>query len=343
MFKNTKSFLLISHELTNTGAPRALLMLAKTLKELNCFVIVISYSNGELKQDFTKHKIPVFCVPSKILNIIHPFFKIFDIIVCNTIVCYQTVKNLQKKNLNVYWWIHEAGLLKDYIKSIKKQDDIILTLKNTKNLYCVSEYSKSFIQKYNNNPKILSLSIEDEIEKYKTTIQNQKTEIAYLGEVIPLKGQDIFIDYFISLPEDIQNSYNIKFIGRLCDNEFYSKLISKINGRQNIKFLGNLPHNKALEELSKSDVFALFSRGDSFSIATAEALMLNKPVIISQDVGISNIINQENCGFIVKSQGDFEAIFYKLNKININSPRDAFLKHFSSNSYKKLISEVFLK
>lgn len=342
MFKNKKRYLLISHELTNTGAPRALLMLAKTLKELGCFVIVLSYSGGTLLEDFKKNNIPVFILSIKKIKLISPLFWVFNNIICNTISCYKTVNTLQKSGINVTWWIHEAGLLTDYIKSIKNKDLLINALKTNKNLYCVSEYSKSFVKEYNKNIKILSLSIDDEYAIYKQSKKNDITKIAYFGEVIPLKGQDIFLDYFLALPDEIKEKYSINFIGRLCDEKFYNELISKIKDHKNIKFLGNLSHNQAMTELAKSDLFALFSRGDSFSIATAEALMLNKPVIISPEVGISNIINQENCGFIVKSQEDFEAIFSNFSATNINSPREAFLKHFSNNSYKKLISEVFL-
>lgn len=38
----TKKFLLISHELTNTGAPRALLNFARTIKEIGASVYVIT-------------------------------------------------------------------------------------------------------------------------------------------------------------------------------------------------------------------------------------------------------------------------------------------------------------
>ncbi|MBP1540816.1 MAG: hypothetical protein ILA25_01430 [Prevotella sp.] len=49
--KPRKRILLVSHELTQTGAPRALLSLALMLRELGAEVEMVSLSDGEIQQE----------------------------------------------------------------------------------------------------------------------------------------------------------------------------------------------------------------------------------------------------------------------------------------------------
>lgn len=338
--RNKKKVLLVTHELSNTGAPRALLAFAKALQELDISITLISYKNGALKRDFLKLNIPVFIVKAKILKLIFPLLNIYDLVICNTLITFHVI-NLLKQNRKVYWWIHEAALIDEYINNNKKKKLLLKAMENCKNLYCVSEYSKQFINKYNPNAKILMPIINDEFAIFKKNQINKKITICYFGELIPLKGQDIFINYFLELPEEIRNKFYIQFIGRICDSEFYKKLQDMTKNLSNVKYLGDLSHDKAMDILSKSDIFALFSRGDSFSIATAEALMMNKPVIISENVGIAPIIETEFCGKIIKNKEEFCNLFEKIDNINFNSPRETFLKNFSSVAYKHYLQDIF--
>ena len=320
-----------------------MLGLAKALKDMGAFICVISYQDGPLKQDFVRQNIHVFCLSYKKIKMIIAFLAcFFDVVLCNTIVTYKVVDILKWQQKKLYWWLHEAGLVEDFIKNIPKADILIGTLQNCKNIFCVSEYSRTFFINYNKNIKVLNLMIEDEYFKYNTETKNEKFVVSYFGEIIPLKGQDIFLEYFLSLDEYTRNKYKIKFIGRICDKDFYAMLLEKIKNVENIEFLGGLKHIEAMKILASSDFFALFSRGDSFSISVAEAMMLNKPVIISDKVGIADIVNREKCGYIVKDKEEFLKIFKNLEKQCFNSPRTTFIKTFSKQSYYDYLAKLFL-
>lgn len=345
-FLLNKKILLFSHELTNTGAPRALLNLACIFKEFGYSVIVISFLDGDLKKTFEDKGIPVWITKRKSVLHILPFLFIFNIILCNTVVTYETVNLLQKfYGKKLYWWIHEAEFFNTFLNDLREKKRKICkkAIKKQENIYCVSEYSKSFFEKYNKNIKILNLFVEDEYEKYNTKHNNDKIVISYFGEITPLKGQDIFIDYFNKLPENIIEKFEIKFIGKIVDTKFYEDLKNKIPEKIDVRFFGRLAHSEALNKLASSNVFVLLSRGDSFSISAAEAIMLNKPVIISENVGIKDIIKKENCGFIVKNSKDFINIFLNNDFSNIKSPREAYLNNFSKDCYKKNIENMFNK
>lgn len=346
-FLFNKKILLFSHELTNTGAPRALLNLARILEEFGYSVIVISFLDGDLKKAFKNNSIPVWITKRKSVLRILPFLFIFNAIICNTVVTYETVHILQKfYDKKLYWWIHEAEFFNNFLNNLKDKKRKVCknTIERQRNIYCVSEYSRLFFEEYNKNIKILNLFVEDKYKKYNAKRNNNKITISYFGEITPLKGQDIFIDYFNKLPEDAAEKFQIKFIGKIVDKEFYENLKSKISKKSDTIFSGRLPHSKAMNELASSDIFILLSRGDSFSISAAEAMMLDKPVIISENVGIKDIIKKENCGYIVKNSQEFLNIFLNHDSFTkIKSPREAYLNNFSKDYYKKHIKSMFNK
>ena len=57
--KNNNEILLLSHELSRTGAPIVLRNLAVVLKEMGYSVLVVSFRDGELKEDYEKNDIPI--------------------------------------------------------------------------------------------------------------------------------------------------------------------------------------------------------------------------------------------------------------------------------------------
>lgn len=55
-----KKILLLSHELSYTGAPNSLLRIAKVLIKNNFYVEVWSLSDGSFKEEFNKNNIKVY-------------------------------------------------------------------------------------------------------------------------------------------------------------------------------------------------------------------------------------------------------------------------------------------
>lgn len=345
MFFRKKSILLISHELSSTGAPKALFELANFLIQLEYNVVLLSFQDGPMKKSFKNIGIPVFCLNErKILKHLY-LFNFFDLIICNTILCYKIINRTNKKN--ILWWIHEAIFFSDLLEksSSKVRYELIKALNSCSNIYCVSEYSKSFFKHYNSNIEVLPPFVEDRyhlVEHLPVIKNNNHIKIVYVGEIIPIKGQDILLSYISSLSLDVQKKIEITFIGRIPNEEFKNNL-NIINSNVKIVFTSELYSDDVLKYIWDSDVFILLSRGDSFSIAVAEAMMLNKRIIISENVGIKDIVEQAHCGYIIKDSNDFVKKFNTVinnpEKI-LNSSRDAFLKFFSIKAYSCKVYEI---
>ena len=339
--------LLISHDLTPSGAPRALLELAKILKSAGEKLFVIALKGGELKKNFKELKIPVLTVKEKkILKFIF-LLRFFKLIICNTIVTHKVVKKLSDKKFNVLWWLHEAWLFEDMMqkKSEEKRKEYIDAISSCKQIYCVSEYSKSFFEKYNSNVKVLNLYVEDVYKKFENVQkkENGKLNILYVGEFHPVKGQDRFLDYFSKLDSEIKKKIKVEFVGGRPYKDYLDTLKEKVTPDMDVEFLPQVTHSEIIQKLKESDVFALFSRGDSFSIATAEAMMTDIPVIISEEVGIKNIVEEEKAGYVIKNFEEFDCAIRKLvqnQNEGLNSSREAFLKYFSKENYTNYLKNI---
>jgi glycosyltransferase involved in cell wall biosynthesis len=66
--------------------------------------------------------------------------------------------------------------------------------------------------------------------------------------------------------------------------------------------LGRLPHDKVIEYMKASNMLILPSDYDPFPIVCMEALSLGIPIIISDKVGVSEIIESGKQGFIINKQ-----------------------------------------
>ena len=113
---------LISHELSATGAPLMLLAAAEAILADGGSVRVLAYMDGPLREKFEKLGIPVFYHPGFRDNarLLNEFGGDCAYAVANTAVAYPAVSLL--KGPRVLWWIHEAQVIeKDYIARFRQK------------------------------------------------------------------------------------------------------------------------------------------------------------------------------------------------------------------------------
>ena len=95
-----KKILLISHEMSYTGAPRSLLNLAKILKESGMEVNVWTLENGNFQKEFEKERIQVKVMPEVIKE---DEIRQYNLIILNTFFTAHLVEKLQKITRIVGW------------------------------------------------------------------------------------------------------------------------------------------------------------------------------------------------------------------------------------------------
>ena len=182
------AILLISHELTRTGAPIQLLMLAKTLSVLGYQPFVYSLSGGDLIEEFIKIGIPVICGfgPAQSVEWINELVRDFNCIFINTLQLSEYVRYLSISKKHIFWWIHESSFM------FSESDCIGIPKSKTLKILAAGEKCSDSIRKYLNiEPTVLNICVEDQGISSKEP--SKKTVFLWAGTLDLNKAPDILL------------------------------------------------------------------------------------------------------------------------------------------------------
>ena len=189
--------------------------------------------------------------------------------------------------------------LSKYIKK-KKKNKLDITRKKTSKIYHGVSENK--------------LTINENLSLDKKTIPNEFIFTA--GSIRPARGLE---DLIIAAHYLKQENINIKILIAGAKNrdskkylKYLNKLIFKYNLSDSIKFLGNINNHQMSQFYSKSKVFVMTSRVESFGMIAAEA-MLNGSLCLSSDSScLPEIFND---GAYYYRSGDSEELAQAIKKL----------------------------
>lgn len=316
VFKQHHSYqyqvVLISHELSATGAPLMLLNAAKAILADGGSVRVLSCSDGPLRRQFEALGVPVFYHPGfrhqrKLLN---EFACDCDYAVANTVITYPAINLL--KGPKVLWWIHEAQVIdKDYIVRFRKKKirpDLEQTLRQASKLAVVSDYAEEVVAKYNPKTEVINLAVADVAAEKGLSAKEagEKIRFAIIGAVCEIKGQDIVVEAVKMLPETYRKQAEFYIAGKQ-NNSFCDKLVAETKRVSEIVWLPALDFDTLWDFYRDCDVVMVASRDESFSLVTLEACMASRPVIVSSNVGAKFLVKSGENGEVFAS-GDAKSL-----------------------------------
>lgn len=286
-----QNILLISHEMSATGAPHMLYYVAQILKDNGKNVIVVSPEDGIMRQKFTDIHIPV--IVDKNLHHGHnefkEFAKKFDVVIVNTIALQHIVRCLiDIQGLDIIWWLHEAQALTYTLNQC-----LSLARPNVR-LFCVSKYAQSYIPKAFHSEVLYNGVVEPKIEHDILILpKSNKLTFALLGTIEPRKGQDLLCLAISYLPEEIRKNCRFIFAGNLFDSnqDFWSYCYNLIKDFPEVSYIGLLHPNQVPHLIKDIDVLISCSRDDSFSLVCVESAMQKKGIILNQYVGVSEVLS----------------------------------------------------
>jgi O-antigen biosynthesis protein len=291
--------LFVSHELSLTGAPRMLFYAARLVRQNGGFPVVVAPADGPLREEMVRAGIVVIIDESICHShfLFERFARNFDVAVVNSIALTEVVRQLSAiPILRTLWWFHEAQSLSHFLRKVPGvQWERIRPL-------CVSEYAKSFVPQ-GIDVEVLYNGIPD--EPVEPVIRDSAGPLTFIlsGTIEPRKGQDIFVDAVALLPLPVRQQCRFVLTGKLWDmnRNFWSDIELKIANLPEIKYLGTLDHQSQLNLMAAADVVLCCSRDDPFPLVVMEAAMLSKPAILSDCVGLFEVLDGESC-FVFESE-----------------------------------------
>jgi len=347
----SKKVLVLTHELSLTGAPIVLSHAVRILKEDGWYPVIVSPKDGELKKDFLNMGVPVI-IYDKLddsSDWIH-YFSGFDLIIVNTVVPFKQINQLSGLKIPVMWWLHDAKSgYEVYLQHVLPE-----TLGNNIFTYSVSKYADDVVKEYRPNyqTELLLYGLKDESKSVLKNcnlqingineIQNKKLFVN-VGTIINRKGQDIMAEAIRLLPEDVRNNSLFLFIGRPIDNDIFVQV-------KNLEkdFPENVYH---IDAIAHDDIFSLYkdatavicsSRDDPLPTFMAETMMVSGVCICSENTGTAGVIRNGFNGYVYKNNNPVELadcitnVFYNDNLGAIRSEaRSLFEGVFSYDIFRK--------
>lgn len=303
-----RTILVVSHELTISGAPMVLMPLLSYLAEKGDSLTVLSLADGPLRKELKKKKIPVF-VPGRKLFFLKKTLpgiaKHFSFVLCNSIAVTDVVSVLVNAPVDVLWWIHEGRLGLDVFKHTlpdKITDNI--------HLLAVSEYARKCLRTYCPSwpdSQVFMFGVADNSIDISHS-DSKRFSVICVGAIEKRKGQDLL---YSVIKDGKFEKTDMYFVGRVTDEEFYSNNIFEST---NIHYCGELTHAETLNAIGRASLVCVPSREESVSAVTIEAMMLSVPVLVSTNCGIASYIEDGVNGFLFES-GSVDDLQLKLNYI----------------------------
>lgn len=304
--QDKKKLFILTHELSLTGAPIVLSHAVRILKNEGWQILIVSPSNGVLKQQFLDINVPVLVLEDMDTN--EDWLRMagdFDLILVNTIVPYRQIEQLRDFPVPVMWWLHDArtGYETDLQYVLPE------TIGENIHTYAVSRYAESAVNDYRPKypTKLLLYGLKDEAARVTADpkpiegAEGKKVFIS-IGTVLPRKGQDILVEAVRLLPEQLRKECLFLFIGKPVNKEMFRQ-IKELEAQfpDSVRQINSVPHKDVFNLYQQATAVICSSRDDPLPTFMAETMMVSGVCICSENTGTAPAIDHGKNGFIYKN------------------------------------------
>lgn len=303
--RSSRDILLVSHDLSASGAPRVLCEIAELLWQAGNYVVVVSPTDGPLCERLKRQRIPVIidslakCSPDWLANFAYDF----DHILVNTIEMWQIVAKL-RSNSNILWYLHEG----EYIDEMaSRHPECAELLRSSPRVAAVSPHTARFLEKYGCACDLLETGRDPIRNDGTMCYESDVVRFAMFGSYELRKGQDIAAEAVTKISNEFPRKIELHIFGRMHDPQYRRELGRLYDGHKNIKLHDALPQAEYEKKMAEFDAIILSSRDDPLPLVAMDAMALGKPLIISSTTGTSHYLTH-NCSALIAEQNSSQEI-----------------------------------
>lgn len=343
---DNKRILLISHELSYTGAPIALMNMAIVMQKMGFSVIYAGMNDASLKKELEINHLDY------VLNWIFidgdrqkEYIRNFDLVVICTFGMKGLIEGYKDVEIPIIWWIHEA--------EVGYQEVEYLNIGKNVSVFCGGKYAQRAFQKHCKveYAQILQYCIPEE-ELFTEEIgilEREKITFGLIGAISERKAQDILLKAALKLPIEYREKIQIILIGAVIEIEqgYWEKQKVLLEQLENVKIIGEISQKELAEKYKEIDVLVCPSRDDPMPVVVTQGMMYGKPCILSKNVGQVEFIEPGVNGFIFEGEDELAEqmkwiVNHKENLYNIGKcARRIYEQNFSETIMKRQIKELW--
>lgn len=348
-----KKLLVITHELSWTGAP---LVLAEAciavLKPAGYEILVLSQKAGPVSAKYLDNGIPVMTLPdvaSENCSLLNTLVQPYDAVIVNTIVPFAAIQLLNTLNKPILWWIHECELIYQWVGHFLPQ-------KLGSHIYvcCVGQYALDILKRnrpdYSAQLLIYGLQDTNPAKKMKQRPDGRRLRFATIGSIGRIKGQDILVQAIDLLRDHIRSKCEFLFVGKTEDSE----ILAAVETAQNrwpeyVRYIGPVARDVLDEIYPDLDCVICPSRCDCMPTFVAEGMMYGKPAICSENTGMAPILCAGAAGFVYSDNDpcklaeaitEYVSLSKEEQEAYSTKARICFEKNFALDVFRKNLLQV---
>ncbi|WP_282786545.1 glycosyltransferase family 4 protein [Flavobacterium croceum] len=332
-----KNILFIHQSAELYGSDKTLLLLLKNINTQSFNPVVVLPNEGPLKKELESLNITVVIAP--VLKLSRKMFTLkniiaflkdikkgfkaldklnsiysFDLIYSNTLAVLLGLFYAKKRKIKHLWHVHEIiespkvfSNLFCFLLKNKSNTQIVYNSIATQNFWnrnnTVSKKSMVIWNGIENNIISISNSEKENLRKHVLNTDSNEVLIGLVGRISRWKGQLLLLNAFKEIVKKT-NHVKLVFIGSAPPNQehFFTDLTDYIEKYKLNNFVKIIPFQKDIEKFWKCiDIAVVAStEPEPFGLVAVEAMMAKKPVVGANHGGLSEIIVNNETGFLVK-------------------------------------------
>lgn len=340
---STKKILLVSHEMTYTGAPNSLLNMARLLQSKGFEIEVSTLMCGAFSAEFEKCGFSVSAFST--VNYDFPALpKKYDMVIANTVFCGEFALAAQQY-ITTYLYIREAKNLGDIIFNCGLKTEYVTCAKH---LICVSEYAREHIE---NNFIVREICVlhnffyeENYLVPKPNTVSDGLVHFLIAATIEERKGIEVALDAVKILSRTVRRKMVLHIAGRKPEwaKEYWKKL--DFNA-ESVKYHGEIADKSEMDKLYASvNAIVVSSFDEACSLTALEGAKHGKALIVTENVGAKYIVDGN--GLVVKTgsaKALAEAFEYIIECGRLEEMGKISFENFLRTSTKEIYYENFMK
>ncbi len=129
--------------------------------------------------------------------------------------------------------------------------------------------------------------------------RNAVKRIITVAQLIPRKNHQLLLRAFAKLPEEVQATTELEFVGGGPSRAALEQLARQLGIAHKVTFCGRPPHEELIRRLQQADLYCLPTLSEGMPVATIEAMACGLPVVASAVDGIPESVVEGLSGMLV--------------------------------------------
>ncbi len=298
-----KKILIITHQLSRTGAPIVLLDMIRVFWRQGYQQEVITMQDGELRTELEEMHIPL-TVQERFMDQAEAFWQYiekFNMVIANTLVTFEAVHLLKYSKIPVIWWLHEGRQYFDYFKTVLPD---FKSLPSHIHVFSVGHYVQQVVEElYGVRTEILHFGVED---RPPCVVKSRGEKVRFLtaGTYSKVKAQDVLAKAIRSLPKEYLVQAEFFFCGseQMYDEEVFLPVQALSRAYDNVTMLHQLSREETLRWMESCDCLIVPSRIDPIPTVAVEMMMKGNLCLCTKVCGVAHYIEDGVNGLTIPAE-----------------------------------------